>query len=217
MKIYLLKNIKKRYNGSLVLDIDRFEVDRGSIVGLYGPNGSGKSTLLRILAFLEYPSSGEFFFKEKKIDEFTLELRRKVTLLDQAPYLLKRSVYDNIAYGLKIRGIRGESVKRRVGEVLETVGLDPEEYMYRKWYQLSGGEAQRVALAARLVFQPEVLLLDEPTSNLDETSIKLISKATLYVREKWNTTVIVVSHDKEWLDGVCDRVIRIRMGRLIDN
>jgi tungstate transport system ATP-binding protein len=126
---------------------------------------------------------------------------------------MHRSVFDNVAYGLKIRGDT-KDIRNRVGKALGLVGLDPENFRRRKWYELSGGEAQRVALAARLVLEPEVLLLDEPTASVDAESARLIKKASLQAREEWGATLVVATHDWQWLYETCDSVLHLLHGRL---
>jgi tungstate transport system ATP-binding protein len=139
-------------------------------------------------------------------------LRRRITLLTQSPYLLKRSVLGNVAYGLKIR--KEKQVEEKVSAALEMVGLSPARFLRRKWHQLSGGERQRVALASRLVLQPDVLLLDEPTSNLDQESTILTRQAVLRAREHWGTNLIIVSHDLEWLTQVSQTTLSMHKGRI---
>ncbi|MFP3981910.1 MAG: ATP-binding cassette domain-containing protein, partial [Desulfobacterales bacterium] len=162
--LYELENIRQVYADRVVLEIDRMVVYPGEIIGISGPNGSGKSTLLRILALVESPVQGRVFFSGRPTNPNDLQSRRQITLLSQSPYLLKRSVLGNVSYGLKIRGITGKREKARAA--LSMVGLDPQEFAGRMWYELSGGEAQRVALAARLALGPRALLLDEPTAYL---------------------------------------------------
>jgi len=206
-----IEQIRQEYSGKTVLDIDSLDIAKGGIVGLTGPNGSGKSTLLHILAFLEQPTQGNIFFQGQPCDAKTDGIRRKVSLLNQEPYLLKRSVGANVAYGLKVRG--APDISRRVDKALSLVGLNPDDFSSRAWYELSGGEAQRVALAARLVLEPELLLLDEPTASLDEESASLVESASLKARER-GITLVVASHDMEWLKAVCDTTIDIVNGRL---
>ena len=182
-------------------------VASGSVVGLAGPNGAGKSTLLNVLAFLKAPATGEIYFEGRPV---TTEgqrqvLRRKVTLLLQHPVLLKRGVLDNVAYGLKIRGVK-QGREDMAREALEQVGLDPDKFGHRPWRELSGGEAQRVALAARLVLKPTVLLLDEPTASLDVESAERIKGAVASARER-GATMVVASHDRAWLNSIADRIV----------
>lgn len=211
MDIYQIRDIDHFYGEKQVLSIGDVSIKTASIVGLIGPNGSGKSTLLTLLGFLEKPTYGDIYFKGQK-EPLSKEDRSKVTLLPQEPYLMRRSVYANIAYGLKIRNDT-RNIKSRVWDALDQVGLDPENFSGRKRTELSGGEAQRVALAARLILKPEVLLLDEPTASVDSYSANLIKKASLIAREEWGTTLIVATHDLQWLYETCDTVLHLLHGR----
>jgi len=210
--LYHLEKVRQVYGGRRVLDVDRLDIEAKSITGLIGPNGSGKSTLMRILAFLEKPASGRTFFRGAPMSRVSLEQRRQVTLLNQEPYLLKRSVEGNISYGLKIRGL--SDTARPVSRALSKVGLDPDKLLHRSWRELSGGEAQRVALAARLVLKPRVLLLDEPTASVDRESSELILRAALDAREQWGTTLIIISHQLTWLKQIADHILSMDYGKL---
>ena len=209
--IYRIKNLVHRYNSRPVLVVDRLDIEPASILGLVGPNGSGKSTLLKLMAFILPPTQGRILFDGKAALPFDESVRFPVTLLTQDPYLMKRTVFKNIAYGLKVRGNR-ENWTRPVREALTMVGLDPDGFAQRQWDELSGGEAQRVALAARLVLKPRVLLLDEPTASVDAASSELIRAASLRARSEWGTTLVIASHDREWLYDVCDEVIHLFKG-----
>lgn len=213
MEIYHIHNVDHYYGEKHVLAIDDISIPESSIVGLIGPNGSGKSTLLKLLGFIEEPTYGSILFKGQKEVPFSRTVRSKVTLLPQEPYLLRRYVFENVAYGLKIRGETKDMYKRVKG-ALDLVGLDPEGFARRRWSALSGGEAQRVALAARLVLKPEVLLLDEPTASVDADSARLIRLASLQAKEQWGTTIVVVTHDWQWLFETCDSVRHLLHGRL---
>jgi tungstate transport system ATP-binding protein len=191
-------------------------IQEASIVGLMGPNGSGKSTLLRLLGFVERPLEGRILFKGRPAEPFSAEVRFQVTLLPQDPYVMKRSVFKNIAYGLGLRGDSSE-VSSRVHEALSMVGLSAEAFVRRPWSALSGGEAQRVSLAARLALKPKVLLLDEPTASVDAASAQLIKDASLRARDRWGTTLIIASHDWQWLHEVCDEVVHLFEGRILGN
>jgi tungstate transport system ATP-binding protein len=211
--LYRIQNIDHYYDDKQVLSIEDVSIPAATITGLIGPNGSGKSTLLKLLAFLEEPSNGAILFKGKKVVPFDDAVRYRVTLLTQEPYLMRRSVFDNVVYGLKIRGATGD-LRELVAAALGQVGLDPENFAGRKWSALSGGEAQRVALAARLVLKPEVLLLDEPTASVDAHSARLIRKASLHARKEWGATLVVATHDWQWLYETCDSVLHLLHGRL---
>jgi tungstate transport system ATP-binding protein len=212
--LYALKELSQAYNGRTVLNIDYLAIPRRSIIGLTGPNGSGKSALLRILAFLEDPVRGKVIFEGKPCSSRHNGIRRKVTLLTQEPYLLKRSVHANVAYGLKVRGKR--NTRERVAQALKVVGLSPARFGQRSWHELSGGEAQRVALAARLILRPKVLLLDEPTANLDAESTKQMKEASLAARRDWGATLVLASHDMHWLQSICDKILTLSDGLLTE-
>jgi tungstate transport system ATP-binding protein len=212
--IYRIENLVHRYNSDPALTVDGLDIEPASIMGLVGPNGSGKSTLLKLMAFILRPTQGRILFDGMPAVPFDESVRFQVTLLTQDPYLMKRTVYKNIAYGLKVRG-DGGNWTQSVHDALAMVGLDPYAFARRQWDELSGGEAQRVALAARLVLKPRVLLLDEPTASVDAASSELIRAASLRARREWGTTLAIASHDREWLYDVCDEVIHLFKGKPI--
>ncbi|NOX34497.1 MAG: ATP-binding cassette domain-containing protein [Deltaproteobacteria bacterium] len=210
---YHLKNIRHYYGNTKVLDIEDLKIEKGSITGLIGPNGSGKTTLLKLLAFAGRPTAGNILYNGRQEFPFSPTIRSKVTLLTQKPYLLKRTVFENIVYGLKIRKDK-EYLETRVKKALSTVGLDYQDFAPRKWHELSGGEAQRVAMAARLILKPEVLLLDEPIASVDAKSAKLIREASLKARDTWGTTLVIASHDLQWLYSISDRQLSLFKGNI---
>lgn len=211
--LYHLSGISHFYGEKKVLDIDDLKIPSGSILGVSGPNGSGKSTLLKLLAFAMAPSQGEVRFNNHIEGPFSPRIRSKVTLLTQKPYLLKRSVFDNVAYGLKIRKDQS-NLKKRVKQALASVGMDYQEFYQRRWHELSGGESQRVAMAARLILRPEALLLDEPVASVDTESAQLIRQASLAARNDWGCTLVIVSHDLAWLHECSDTRISMAGGRI---
>ncbi|WP_022664839.1 energy-coupling factor ABC transporter ATP-binding protein [Desulfospira joergensenii] len=211
--VFEIKDLVHYYGEKKVLDIGALSIFKGSITGLQGPNGSGKSTLLKILAFAMKPRQGAVHLNGQPEVPFSPRVRARVSLLTQKPYLLKRSVFDNVAYGLAIRKDT-RNLENRVGQALSIVGLDYENFARRKWHELSGGEAQRVAMAARLILKPEVLLLDEPVASVDTESAGLIRQASLNARKEWGTTLIIASHDLQWLYKCSDTQISIFQGRL---
>ena len=195
--MYRLDSIRKCYGSNVALDIEELTIAEGRLYTLSGANGAGKSTLLNILAFLSPPTAGEIFYAGKRVDwdPGSMEVyRRKVTLLHQSPYLFGGTVNDNVVFGLKARGIHAEDQRRRVGKALDDVGL--QGFRDRKARELSGGEAQRVAMARALVLEPEVLLLDEPLANIDRETTGLLETliASLPAR---GTTVVLITHDPE--------------------
>lgn len=215
-ELYRLRDIRHEYNNTVVLNIPDLTIPEGTATGFIGPNGSGKSTLFRIMAFLENPIHGSVIYRGRKAQGLlqNTALRQEATLLLQEPYLLKRSVFDNIAYGLRIRKETND-LKGRVSEALRDVGLSPGTFSNRQWYQLSGGEAQRVAIASRIILNPRVLILDEPTSNIDQESIELIKETIGRIREKYNTTIVLASHDRIWLNSVADEIHLLHRGSIV--
>lgn len=215
MSLYQLDHIRHAYNGRPVLTIDHLQISGNAVTGLAGPNGSGKSTLLRMLGFVERPSQGQIRFDQGKTDLYAAGLRTQVALLPQHSYLLKRSVYKNITYGLHLRNDRRDE-KNRVREALQWVGLDAAKFGQRPWFALSGGEARRVALAARLVLRPKVILLDEPTTSVDAASAHMIKASIFRARQQWGTTLIISSHDMEWLNDISDQILYLFRGNLMN-
>jgi tungstate transport system ATP-binding protein len=211
--LYEISGLRHVYGDQTVLNIDRLEIPQGAIVGVIGPNGGGKSTLLKLVGFVEKPSAGKILFKGKPAEPFSPKVRQQVTLMPQEPFLLKRTVFSNVAYGLSIRKDT-DKTKERVHEALAWVGLNGTNFAGRPWYALSGGEAQRVSLASRLILKPDVLLLDEPTANVDAMSSQLIKDAALKARQEWATTLIIASHDWQWLHEVSDSTLHLFKGRL---
>ena len=215
--IYEIRSLTHLYAGKPVLDINHLQISDSSIVGIVGPNGSGKSTLLRLLGLIERPSSGEIYFKGRPAEPFSNDARLHITMLPQDPILMKRSVSGNVSFGLKLRGNR-DDLEGRVNQALEMIGLDAgqagDDFSMRPWYALSGGEIQRVALAARLALRPKVLLLDEPTANVDAVSAQMIKEAAIKARKEWGTTLIIASHDWQWLHEICDNILHMFRGKV---
>ena len=212
MLLYELDNVVQSYNGRTVLDLDHWSVEAHTVTGVAGPNGSGKSTLLAVMGFIITPTAGQIRFDGRPAEPFGDAVRGKVVLLPQESYLLKRSVFRNVAYGLELAGIR-DGLPNRVHAAMTMVGMNPETFGHRPWYALSGGETRRVALAARLALEPRVLLMDEPTAGVDVASAQLIREAALHARRQWGTTLVVTSHDADWLADICDDMLHLFRGR----
>ncbi|MCK4508305.1 MAG: energy-coupling factor ABC transporter ATP-binding protein [Desulfuromonadales bacterium] len=193
------------------LSIASLDLQPRRIYTLTGPNGAGKSTLLKVMALLLVPQSGLVTLSDAGLN--ITQQRQKVTLVEQSPYLLAWTVFDNLAFGLKIRGIRGEEQQKLISSALEMVGL--EGFGQRKVKELSGGEVQRVALARALVLEPEVLLLDEPTSNIDSKSLQDFEALLRRLPEN-GVTVIVATHDLLLAERLEGEMLRIENGCLLD-
>jgi tungstate transport system ATP-binding protein len=214
-QIYFIENISMEYDNRQVLRIESLSVYQGEILALVGPSGAGKSTLLRVLNFLEAPSTGRVNFRSfvfQPGEVVPLEARRKVTTVFQHPILLDRSVWDNIAVGLRLRGLKDRAAL--IEAAIIKVGL--EDLARQNARTLSGGEAQRVALARALVIEPEVLLLDEPTANLDPYNINLIEKIIQETIRKTGMTIVLVTHNIFQARRLADRVAFLLGGELIE-
>jgi len=213
--VYQLQDVAKEYNGRRVLQVDRLDIHRGEIFTVVGPSGAGKSTLLRLLNFLEPPTSGRIRFLDAEFSPtqpMPLELRRRVTTVFQRPILLNRSVWANVAYGLWLRGQRDSA--ELVRTTLEQVGLLALARQQAR--TLSGGELQRVALARAMVLQPDVLLLDEPTANLDPYNVGLIEDIARRLNRERGTTLVLVTHNVFQARRLAHRAALLLDGQLIE-
>jgi len=212
---YYIRELSKAYEAREVLAIDEMEVQQGEILALVGPSGSGKSTLLRLLNFLEAPTQGWIEYAGVRFEagkDMPLELRRRVTTVFQHPMLLDRSVWDNVTYSLQLRGQRDTQGPAQTA--LELVGL--ANLAQQNARSLSGGEAQRVALARAMILRPDVLLMDEPTANLDPYNVGLIEKIIHQVNREHQTTVVLVTHNVFQARRLADRVAFLLAGKLVE-
>lgn len=182
-------------------------VERGEVFVTIGPTGSGKTTLMRLVGLLEKPSAGDIYFDGYKVnnsEKARLEVRRRMAMVSQKPAVFNASVFDNVAYGLKIRKENDIHLHQKVSNALETVGLSG--YEKRDARTLSGGETQRVALARAMVIEPQLLLLDEPTANLDPVSTSHIENLVTDVIKKSSMTVMMNTHDMFQGQRLADRM-----------
>ena len=186
--------------------------DKGEVTALIGPNGSGKSTLLRIIAGLDRPTEGTIVVDGRPRDPG--ELRNIATLVFQKSVSFNTSVYENLAYGLKIRRLSRSQVDEKIRDVLGMVGL--EGFDRRRARRLSGGEQQRVSLARALVIDPEILLLDEPSANLDPRSATVVENVITRASHELGTTIIMASHNMGQAKRLASKVATLEDGKLID-
>lgn len=216
--LFEIKDLVKKYDGRPVLEIDDLKLEGDKVYAILGPNGSGKSTLLRILNLLEEPVSGKVLFQDidtgRAGEAVRLKLRRQMCMVFQHTYMFNTSVYNNVAYGLKLRGLPTAEITKRVEDVLSFVGL--KDLSRRNAVKLSGGETQRVALARAIAIRPRVLLLDEPTANLDPDSVALIEKLIKKVHRELQTTVLLVTHNLFQAQRVTEEVLLLHRGRLVE-
>lgn len=212
MEIYRLEAVGRRYGANQALSNISLTIEDDSILGIIGQSGAGKTTLLKVFAGLEAPSSGKLLYKREEVDARGASvLRRESTMIFQAALFLRGDVVSNVAYGLRLRGVPEAEIKSRINESLERVRLPGFER--RDVQKLSGGEQQRVALARSLVLDPKVLLLDEPTSNLDPANASIISD--IIAEEAGKRLVIVATHDYRQVKRLANRVIQLEGGKLI--
>jgi tungstate transport system ATP-binding protein len=218
--VYRLQGVAKEYGSRRVLEVESLEIYPGEIFALVGPSGAGKSTLLRMLNFLEFPSRGSIFFHDTEFrlgQEMPLAQRRRVTTVFQRPMLLDRTVQENVAYGLHLRG--EQDVQGAVQAALDEVGLSA--LARQRARTLSGGEAQRVALARALVLCPDVLLLDEPTANLDPANVGIIESIARRLNQTpcahgCGVTVALVTHNVFQARRMAHRAAFLLDGKVIE-
>ncbi|MBT3283497.1 ABC transporter ATP-binding protein [Candidatus Bathyarchaeota archaeon] len=208
MSIFEIKGLVREYDGEPALKNININIGAQAL-GVIGKSGSGKTTLLKILAGLLTPSQGKLSFNGTEVTPAVLlDLRRRVTMVFQTPQFLNGTVRTNLSYGLRIRGVSDEEIKRKVSDALDLVSL--EAYGERYARNLSGGEQQRVALARALILDPEVLLLDEPTSNLDPVNVSLITD--ILVQESEKRLVVISTHDLDQVKRIAKHVIFLEEG-----
>lgn len=208
-----LKNISKQYDDNTVLDNLSLNIRKNEFVTLLGPSGCGKTTTLKIIAGFETADSGSIMFKNKDISDVPPYKRQLNTVFQKYALFPHMNVYENIAFGLKIKKLSKDEIDKKVKEMLRMVSLSGFEK--RSIESLSGGQQQRVAIARALINKPAIILADEPTGNLDsETSKEIMEMLKLSVR-KYNQTAIVITHDLSIAENA-DRVIKIKDGKVIE-
>lgn len=187
-------------------------MEEGEALGVVGESGAGKTTLLRLLAGLDLPTAGTFQWGGRAVDRgVAAQLRKQATMIFQHPLFIRGSVHDNVAYGLRLRGTPESEISRRVSETLAKVRLTGFEA--RDARRISGGEQQRVSLARALVLDPKVLILDEPTANLDSENASIVSD--IISGEAGARSVIVASHDLARVGRLAGRVIQLEAGKIV--
>ncbi|MCQ4635579.1 ATP-binding cassette domain-containing protein [Anaerovorax odorimutans] len=203
------EHLTRAYEGKTVLDLEHGSIKSGSRTGIIGPNGAGKSTLLNLIAGLDQATSGKIYYNgEARIPG------EAITLVFQTPYLISATVEKNIAYPLKLRGWAEEKIEERVGFLCEELNLTGMRK--KKAWKLSGGETQKVALARALSFHPRLLLLDEPTANIDPATTAEIEKMLIKINEEEKTTVVLITHNLAQARRTCDRCLFLKGGKLIE-
>ena len=217
MSLVYFKNVSKAYGNELVLENITFEIERGEFVCLVGRSGVGKTTILRLITREEKPTKGRIYFDDKDLSKLTpreiIALRRKVGMIFQDFKLLEsKTAEENIIFALEVAGYPSRGIEKEVQGILKLVNLEKKAHNFPR--QLFAGEKQRVALARALIHQPEIILADEPTGNLDPISVWEIVKLLLKINEL-GTAIILATHDKEVVNAINKRVISLESGRII--
>ncbi|MDA1142163.1 MAG: ATP-binding cassette domain-containing protein [Planctomycetota bacterium] len=212
---FQVQGVRKHHSDDFDLNIEDLLIQRGSVCGVLGDNGAGKTTLLKILAGLESPDQGEILFHGRQVipGNAGLEVRRRMVYLSQKPRLFRGTVLRNVLYGLNARGVRGAAAEKLAKEALDAVGM--ASYRDRKAITLSGGETQRVALARALCLDVDALLLDEPTSHVDEDFTEQFEICLKKLQADRGTTILIATHDSALTERLVQQKVYLARGRLI--
>ena len=216
--LYNLSGVKRILGGRAILDINSLSIEKGKIYSLTGPNGAGKTTLLRLLAFLDRPDTGRLEMEGKEVrylEKNLIFLRRRAVLIDQYPIMFSGTVLGNVEFGLKVRGISRKKRYRRSMEFLEMVGM--HRFAASEASSLSGGETKRVALARAFVVEPEVLLCDEPTANVDQENQEIILNAIKTLNEERQTSILFATHYLSQAQRLAHRTLYLQHGFVAEN
>jgi tungstate transport system ATP-binding protein len=206
-------HILKTYNGNQVLKDCSFSFERAGIYVLTGSNGCGKSTFLRICSLLEEPDKGEIFYIEGGAAlPCDIALKRRMTLVLPKVGLFNTTLFKNVAYGLRIRGIKGKEAADRVDKMLDFVGLGHKKD--QNALTLSSGETQRAGLARALVIEPDILFLDEPTASVDEKSTGAIEDIILRLKQDGSCVVVMTTHDHSQAARLADFLMVMKDGKI---
>lgn len=208
-------HIEKGYDSKPVLKDSSFFFSEIGTYVLTGPNGSGKSTFLRICALLEDADRGEVaFYSGEDLLKKDIELRRRMTLVLPRVGVFNATVFQNVAYGPKIRGMRREEIMARVERTLKLVGMTHKKN--QNALTLSSGETQRLGIARALAVDPEVLFLDEPTASTDQENTEIIESIVLTMKKEGRTMVIMTTHDPDQAERLADRLLVMREGKIVE-
>ncbi|MTI58326.1 phosphate ABC transporter ATP-binding protein [Geosporobacter ferrireducens] len=216
--VFEIQGLVKGFNGKTVLDIEHLSIGSKAVTAIIGPSGAGKSTLLSILNGLMKADAGSLIFEGQDMIEGVKlgdPLRTSMAMVFQNPVMFQGTVYDNIAYSLKIRKAPENDIKEKVNEILELIGL--KHIALQKAGTISGGEAQRIALARAMVFRPKVLLLDEPTASLDPANVMQIEKLIVHAKKEFGTSVILVTHNMFQARRLADYTVFMLNGNIVES
>ena len=208
-----LENVSKKFEGGvLAVDGVTLDIPAGTLITFLGPSGCGKTTTLRLIAGLERPTKGRIFIDDEDVTSLPVSDRDIGMVFQNYALFPHMSVFENVAYGLRVQRRPQEEVRRRVVESLELVGMGG--YEGRSIQTLSGGQQQRVALARALVMHPKVLLFDEPLSNLDAKLRKFVRQEIRELQQRLQITSVYVTHDQEEALAISDLIVVMNEGRI---
>jgi tungstate transport system ATP-binding protein len=215
MTVLEARNIEIERGGVIILNVPSLSIRQGEILSLIGPNGAGKTTLLQTISYLLKPFEGEIFFKGEKVNlnHSVFEYRRRLAMVFQEPLLFDTTVFENVASGLKIRGIRKSEIQKRVKEHLDRFGIS--HLLQRSARTLSGGEAQRTSLARAFAIEPEILLLDEPFASLDPPTRESLIEDLEDILRQTRTTTLFATHERQEALRVSDRIAVMNNGKIL--
>jgi ABC-type Fe3+/spermidine/putrescine transport system ATPase subunit len=209
--IVQFKGILKRFGSVVAVEKMDFDIEEGSLVTLLGPSGCGKTTLLRMVAGLEEPTEGDIFIKGVRINDTPIHKRNLGMIFQNYALFPHKTIFDNVAFGLKYRDVSKEEIKEKVTRTLEMVRLPGVEN--RMPNQLSGGQQQRIAMARAIVIEPDVLLMDEPLSALDENLREEMRREVDNLQQILGVTTIFVTHDQREALSMSDKILVMKDGR----
>ncbi len=204
--------LTKRFGATVAADAIQFGVNTGELIGFLGSSGSGKTTVLRMIAGLEDPTSGEIFIDGRRVNDVPVQQRNIGFVFQQYALFAHLTVFENIAFGLRIRRWPRPEIAARVGELTRLLGIQSLEARYP--HELSGGQRQRVAIARALAPRPSLLLMDEPFGALDAKVRQELRQWLVDLHDELNVTTLFVTHDQEEAMEICDRILVLNQGRL---
>lgn len=214
--IIRFENVTKQYDADEppVLDQVSFEMEKGKFYTLLGPSGCGKTTILRLIAGLTEPTSGNIYIEGKLVNDLPANKRKVNTVFQDYALFPHLNVFENVAFGLRIKKLKEDVIEKKVKEALRFVNL--EGYENREIREMSGGQKQRVAIARAIVNEPQVILADEPTGALDSKTSKQIMELFTMLNKEEGTTIVVVTHE-QGVAAYADRIIYVRDGTIIQD
>ena len=214
MSTIYIQNISKQYQGRGGIQDINLEFPDGKLIAIVGPSGCGKTTLLRTIAGFLLPDKGQIKFDDRDVTMANPQDRNASMVFQQYALWPHMSVFDNIAYGLKLKKLPQTEIQQRVDQILSIVEIDNQDVKKRHPQEYSGGQQQRIALARALVVKPDVLLMDEPLSNLDAKVRQRLRLEIKRIQEEAGITTIYVTHDQEEALSMADYVVIMNQGRV---